>query len=369
MLLREAYIMIKRLIALLLPLSVCFCVSFSAFAAESKTFSAPIVVKSTDQTRTLSGKWNGRLSASREDPKNVILVESGFKGTITLDNLSVELDKASSDYVCAFRIEPGASPTIILKGKNIFTSGNNRAGIEIPKGAWAKIEGGGTVSATGGDYAAGIGGGNGKSLGRISVNKNAAGGGNGVPEITAVGGADAAGIGGGRGGNGGSILINCGLINATGHDNAQHIGFGMGGKPGDTRLYGGRLLNFDRIGWSETDSAGRKEIKFIVPQYDRLIDATIRVADIDYSMNAGDVTLPDKNAEKGVHYVYVPKSLKKLDVQIKFDLIWIHESPFGPGEYKSRSSQQIERNEPIGENNECVLEFTDHTLDYINSVR
>ena len=78
---------------------------------------------------------------------------------------------------------------------------------------------GGSVAATGGDEAAGIGGGAFCSDGNITINGGT---------VTATGGQEAAGIGGGNGGSGGNITINGGSVAATGRGLAAGIGGGSG---------------------------------------------------------------------------------------------------------------------------------------------
>ena len=78
----------------------------------------------------------------------------------------------------------------------------------------------GTLTVTGGDEAAGIGGGVFGSGGNITIN-----GGN----VTATGGENAAGIGGGQGGSGGNITINGGNVTAT---SVTPLGAGIGGGSG-----------------------------------------------------------------------------------------------------------------------------------------
>ena len=82
----------------------------------------------------------------------------------------------------------------------------------------------GTLTASGGENAAGIGGGDQGSGGTVTIN-----GGN----VTATGGDFAAGIGGGGwNGSGGTITINGGGVNATGGDGGAGIGGGDGGSGG-----------------------------------------------------------------------------------------------------------------------------------------
>jgi hypothetical protein len=94
---------------------------------------------------------------------------------------------------------------------------------------------GGTIKATGGIRAAGIGGGNagigGGNGGTTTINGGT---------TTATGGDDGAGIGGGLVGNGGTTTINGGTTTATGGDNGAGIGSGeLGNNGGTTTINGG----------------------------------------------------------------------------------------------------------------------------------
>ena len=100
--------------------------------------------------------------------------------------------------------------------------GNAGIGGDLRNGAHGGIIiNGGTVTATGGAYAAGIGGGNPSNTGSGNITINGG-------SVTAFGGNYAAGIGGGgeNKGNGGNITITGGMVEATGGDNAAGIGSG-----------------------------------------------------------------------------------------------------------------------------------------------
>ena len=85
--------------------------------------------------------------------------------------------------------------------------------------------GSGALVATGGEWCAGIGGGDEGDGGAVTVNGGT---------VTATGGRSAAGIGGGSWGAGGTITINGGTVTATGDDSAAGIG-------GDDGAAGGAL--------------------------------------------------------------------------------------------------------------------------------
>lgn len=108
-------------------------------------------------------------------------------------------------------------------GSLTATGGNNAAGIGggfQGKGENITITGG-SVTATGGEFAAGIGGSNGGSGNNITITGGT---------VTATGGEGGAGIGGGaEGGGGNNITIKGGTVTATGGGNRGNSGAGIGG--------------------------------------------------------------------------------------------------------------------------------------------
>ena len=119
---------------------------------------------------------------------------------------------------------------VLCDGVTLTVSGSEyKAGVYVPVSStltiYAQGTGTGALTATGGNYGAGIGGRSGSvsdatqgSAGTIVIN-------GGV--ITATSGGDfAAGIGGGSQGNGANVTVNRGLVTATGGANAPGIGGG-----------------------------------------------------------------------------------------------------------------------------------------------
>lgn len=154
------------------------------------------------------------------------------EGTVTGDN----------------RIEVQGTVNLILEDGCSFTV---NGGIEVNEGnaltIWGQQEGNGELKAQNvGNYCAGIGGGDGKSGGNITINggiiqskgryrgAGIGGGGSGAGGIITInagkiqseGGRGGAGIGGGASGAGGTILITCGTIRAKGGEAAAGIGSG-----------------------------------------------------------------------------------------------------------------------------------------------
>ena len=125
--------------------------------------------------------------------------------------------------------------TVTIQGSGSLTASSNGYGCGIGGGyeiACGNIViAGGTITATGGDFAAaGIGGGDSNSCGTISITGGT---------ITATGGESAPGIGGGYGGQCGDISITGGTINANGGESAAGIGSGNSGSCGDITITNG----------------------------------------------------------------------------------------------------------------------------------
>ncbi len=145
---------------------------------------------------------------------------------------------------------------IILEGTNAVRSGYNQyPGIFVPEGKTLTIDGtgsldassngccgigvmagqpnanitinGGYITATGGLWSAGIGGGMAASCGNITINGGT---------VTAIGGEAGAGIGVGFWGSCGNITINGGTVTATGGSSAAGIGSGNTGECGNITI-------------------------------------------------------------------------------------------------------------------------------------
>ncbi len=108
---------------------------------------------------------------------------------------------------------------IVINGGTVTaTGGDYAAGIGGVEGSCGAITiNGGTVTATGGYWGAGIGSGNNGSCGAITINGGT---------VTATGGSDGAGIGSGETGSFDAITISGGTVTATGLDEAAGIGGG-----------------------------------------------------------------------------------------------------------------------------------------------
>jgi len=127
--------------------------------------------------------------------------------------------------------------TIILEGTNTVKGFDlDYPGIYVPENETLTIQGTGSLTASSSSiidgYGAGIGGGYLISCGNITISGGT---------VTATGGEYAAGIGGGYNGSCGDILIEGGTVTATGGEYAAGIGCGPNGSCGKIEISGGTV--------------------------------------------------------------------------------------------------------------------------------
>ncbi len=184
------------------------------------------------------------IGASCADGDNVT-VEAGAAATITgsknvqiscqagvtLTLSDVTIDVSGTTNACALSFT-GSGNTLILSGENTLRSGSRESGVRVESGTALEIKGAGSVNATGGQYAAGIGGGYDSDGGTITIEGGT---------VTATGGQYAAGIGGGYEGDGGTITIKSGTVTATDGDGGAGIGGGYYGDGGTITITGGTV--------------------------------------------------------------------------------------------------------------------------------
>lgn len=178
----------------------------------------------TQEDTGTTGKSPVTITGTTTDNTKTVNVTSG-EHEITLEGADIQV---LADFTCAFSIENGAKVILILKGENTLRSGQSRAGLQVPEGATLEIKGEGSLTATGGNHASGIGG----SGGSITISSGV---------VTANGGQSASGIGGGFRGSGGTITISGGTITAKAGSNAFGIGGGKYNTEGKLTLTGGTI--------------------------------------------------------------------------------------------------------------------------------
>lgn len=180
---------------------------------------------------TLTGTLTNNVKISIADGATVTLKD------VTITNLGDDCDWAGINC-------PGDA-TLVLEGTNEVCAGKDDYGFINYPGIWIApnktltIQGAGNLTAYSGGpypdypYGAGIGGGFKISCGNIVINSGT---------ITATGGYDAAGIGiGGGDGSCGNITINGGTITATGDGGGAGIGGGYGNACGNITISGGTV--------------------------------------------------------------------------------------------------------------------------------
>ncbi|MCC8160167.1 MAG: carbohydrate-binding domain-containing protein [Oscillospiraceae bacterium] len=229
------------------------------------TYSGNVLNITGGGTYTISMNTYANITKTSTD---TIKITSSDDVTITLVGLNI-----SNSSSAPFEIDAAGDVTLILSGANTFdaSSGDDYAGLQktstgntltvtcetddstdslTAKGGYyaAGIGGGynsagenitingGTVTTIGGYYGAGIGGGtNGTGIGGgsyITINGGT---------ISATGGNYAAGIGGGGSSSGSYIKITGGIINAAGNRGGAGIGGGSSGQGNDIEISGGTV--------------------------------------------------------------------------------------------------------------------------------
>ena len=207
----------------------------------------------TSGTLTLTASKKYSIEGNGTATTNKIVLQSGQNASIYLKD--VNIDVSGTNLACAFDIT-GATADVYLRGDNTLKSGESRAGLEVPDGATlilssangdGKTSGSLTATGTGDRSGAGIGGPgvdysefNGRA-GNITIHGGT---------INASAGGFAAGIGGGDsdGDDGcGAITITGGRITASGGIWAPGIGNADANEPytvhdDSITITGGRII-------------------------------------------------------------------------------------------------------------------------------
>jgi uncharacterized repeat protein (TIGR02543 family) len=210
----------------------------AAVAADAGTWSAlkSEIASTTSGTITLTADITGTSGEQ-------LSLSPGADVTLDLDGHVLDIDASSSAGAAGIHVTTGMSLTITdtsaarsgqLTARGGLTAlSNGGAGIganSAQPGGDITIEAG-TVTATGGYQAAGIGGAN-FSGGSVTISGGT---------VNATGGFDGAGIGGGWAGGGGTVLITGGTVAATGAGAAAGIGGGRGGTGAAVTIKGGSV--------------------------------------------------------------------------------------------------------------------------------
>ena len=203
---------LRRLLSCMMALLLVSSLPLTAFAAEYDLAQGSVTVNATETGQTVTHGTNEAVAddapvitqSNNETPTTntvTIHAEAGTTANVTLDGVNIVTGGA------AIQTSGDGNVTIELDGTNTVQSGDMRAGVEKNNGGNLIItntdevttDDPGSLSATGGRYGAGIGGGNGKDGSNITISGSA--------EVTATGGVSGAGIGGGWGRYGSDLTV------------------------------------------------------------------------------------------------------------------------------------------------------------------
>ena len=174
---------------------------------------------------------NPTITSNGNQTSNTITIKAddGTTANVTIKDANISTGSA------AIKTEGKGNVNLNVEGTNTVSSGNKHAGVEKSNGGNLTIgseSGEGKLTANGGEYGAGIGGGDAQSGNDITITGG---------EIIANGGGYGAGIGGGWYGNGSDITISGGEVTANGGRFAAGIGGGWSGNGSDITISGGEV--------------------------------------------------------------------------------------------------------------------------------
>ena len=158
------------------------------------------------------------------DKTITIKAEADTTANVTIKDANISTGSA------AIKTEGKGDVNLNVEGTNTVASGDKHAGVEKSNGGKLTIgseNGEGKLTANGGEYGAGIGGGDAQSGNDITITGG---------EIIANGGGYGAGIGGGYLHSGNDITISGGEVNATGGTTGAGIGGGFNGDASDIAI-------------------------------------------------------------------------------------------------------------------------------------
>ena len=228
----------KKILSTLLALLLLASLPVSALAAEWDIGNGDITVNagSGGQTVTQGSQVDVPDSApvitgSTTENTLTINAEKDQTASVTLSGANIDV---SNEGKAAVSTTGEGNVSIELDGDSTLKSGKGHAGLEKKNGGKLTIadeDKNGKLTAEGGKYGAGIGGGDQGAGSGITITGG---------EIKATGGQYGAGIGGGKG-DGSDITISGGEVNATGGTSGAGIGGGYNGNGSDITITDGEV--------------------------------------------------------------------------------------------------------------------------------
>ena len=228
----------KKIVSTLLALLLLASLPVSAHAATWDIGKGDITVNAESGGQTVRQGGGAAvpdsapvITGTSKENNVTINADSGQTASVTLSGVNIDVrDKGKA----AVSTTGEGNVSIELNGDNTLKSGKGHAGLEKKNGGKLTIadeDKNGKLTAEGGKYGAGIGGGDQGAGSGITITGG---------EIKATGGQYGAGIGGGKG-DGSDITISGGEVNATGGTSGAGIGGGEYGIGKDIIITGGEV--------------------------------------------------------------------------------------------------------------------------------
>ena len=201
----------------------------------SITVSATVESQTVSQAGGSSTVDNNPVITSSSGKTNntvTITAEKNATANVTLENVNIDTGTRGG---AAITTSGEGNVNIELNGTNTVQSGNTHAGVEKKDNGTLTITDenkDGSLTATGGNYGAGIGGGYEGSGSNIAIEGG---------KVKAIGGTHGAGIGGGFGGSGSNIAIEGGKVEASSVGGGAGIGGGSIGSGSGITVSGGEV--------------------------------------------------------------------------------------------------------------------------------
>ena len=176
---------------------------------------------------------NPIITSKGQQTDNTITIKAddGTTANVTIKDTTISASSGNA----AIKTEGKGNVNLNVEGTNNVTGSFRHAGVEKSNEGNLTIgseSGNGKLTANGGKYGAGIGGGSFGSGNDITITGG---------EVTANGGKNSAGIGGGDSGSGNDITISGGEVTANGGEFGAGIGGGFTGNGSDITISGGEV--------------------------------------------------------------------------------------------------------------------------------
>ena len=217
-------------------------------AADWDLDKGSITVSATVESQTVSQAGgsptvdsNPVITSSSGTTNNTVTItaEKNATANVTLENVNIDTGTRGG---AAITTSGEGNVNIELDGTNTVQSGNTHAGVEKKGDGTLTITDenkDGSLTATGGNYGAGIGGGKDGSGSNITIEGG---------KVKAISGSHGAGIGGGFGGSGSNIAIEGGKVEASSVGGGAGIGGGSLASGSNITISGGEVTAQGGVG-------------------------------------------------------------------------------------------------------------------------